>query len=252
MTFRKKGKFATLALAVALAGCGGGSDSPTVIKSAEGVYVGTLSGSTSSAFQLLVLEDGSYWSMYGTSTASNFLVRGFVQGSGTATNGNFNSSNAKDFGFIPATAGSLAATYTNESTINGSLTFAAGAVGFSGAAPVASTYVYANPAVVSTIAGSWSLATLNSETLTVNIGSTGAITGTSSLGCNFTGSATPRASGKNVFNLSLTFGAAPCALPSQTATGIALSYPLTTGKTQLIVAATDTTRSIGTAAFGTR
>jgi hypothetical protein len=250
-------------LALALAGCGGGGGGggsvsnapvvpPAITKSAEGVYVGSLSGSSNSAFQLLVLEDGSYWSMYGASTPSAFVVRGFVQGTGTSNNGSFASSNAKDFGFAPAVSGSLAATYTNDFAITGSLAFPSGSVGFSGAAPVATTYVYTNPALLSSIAGSWTLATLNAETLNVNISASGTISGTSSLGCSFTGTATPRTSGKNVFNLALTFGAAPCALAGQTASGIALNYPLATGKNQLIVAAVDSGRLIGTAAFGIR
>ena len=52
---------------------------------------------------------------------------------------------------------------------------------------------------------------------------TGAFTASSSLGCNFAGTVLPRPSGKNVFNVSLTFGPAPCALPGQAAAGIAVA-----------------------------
>jgi hypothetical protein len=63
---------------------------------------------------------------------------------------------------------------------------------------------------------------------------------------------TPRASGKNVFNLELRFGPAPCELPGQNATGIAVAYPLASGQTQLLVTAVDGTRAYGAAAFGVR
>jgi hypothetical protein len=74
----------------------------------------------------------------------------------------------------------------------------------------------------------------------------------SSGGCSYTGTVAPRASGKNVFSVSMTFGAAPCALAGQTATGMAVAYPLSNGQTQLVVAAVDASRSYGAAAFGTR
>jgi hypothetical protein len=49
----------------------------------------------------------------------------------------------------------------------------------------------------------------------------------------------------------MTFGAAPCALANQTATGIAVAAP-EGGSTQLLVAAVDGTRTYGAAAVGTR
>src|SRR4051812_11657057 len=50
---------------------------PTI---AQGFYTGTLTGSTSSQFQLLALENGDVWSLYGNPSGSSFAVRGFVQG----------------------------------------------------------------------------------------------------------------------------------------------------------------------------
>jgi hypothetical protein len=83
----------------------------------------------------------------------------------------------------------------------------------------------------------------------VTISTAGAISGTSA-GCLFTGTATPRASGKNIFNVSITFGAAPCALAGQTATGIAIDYAITgTNQTQLIVAVQDSTKQYGSMFF---
>jgi hypothetical protein len=87
--------------------------------------------------------------------------------------------------------------------------------------------------------------------VTANIASTGAFT-TSSSGCLSTGTLTPRASGKNVFDLSVTFGAAPCVLANQTASGIAVSYLLSNGTRQLILAGTNSSNTVGTAVFGTR
>ena len=93
---------------------------------------------------------------------------------------------------------------------------------------------------------------LTGSAATIAINSSGAITG-SSAGCSFTGTATPRASGKNVLDVSITFGASPCALPSQTATGIALAYRPSGGSTtQLITSVFNSAKTAGTMFFAQR
>lgn len=241
-----------------LAGCGGGSDLPaapvvatlattaTATVTAEGVYVGDLTGSRSNEFEMLVLENGEFWSVYGTSTSSAFGIAGFVQGSGTSNKGIFTSANGKDFGVNPALAGNVSATYdATAKTIAGTITATTGTVAFSGGPIVGSLYIYNTPASLTTVAGAWSTTSLTGENVALNITSDGAFTATSSSGCKFLGVVTPRSSGKNVFNVAMTFGAAPCALSGQGGSGIALAYPLANGKTQLIVAATDSTRTYG-------
>ena len=241
--------------AMALSGCGGGDDSgsPSAGPSAEGVYGGTLTDSTSNAFQLLVLENGDFWAVYATQASTLMEVAGFVQGSGTFSNGSFTSSNAKDFGFSPAVAATASARYdATAKTISGTLSSSARTVTFDGGPIAGSSYDYNAAASLTTLAGSWSTTSLTGETVALTISPAGAFTGTSSLGCSFGGTVAPRASGKNVFNVSLTFGAAPCALPGQIATGIAVANTLSSGRTQLLVAVVDSTRTYGTAAFGSR
>jgi len=180
------------------------------------------------------------------------LVAGFGQGTGTSDNGTFTSTNFRDFSEVPAVAGRVDATY-NRSTpsISGSVTVAGSSVGFSGGAIAGSLYNYDTPASIATISGTWNLTDLASETVSLSIAPTGAFTAVSA-GCVFTGSVTPRPSGKNVFNVSLTFGSAPCVLAGQSAMGIAVAYPLATGGTQLIVAAVNGARTQGAAAIGVR
>lgn len=244
--------FATLALVAC--GGGGGDAVPTpVATTPEGVYGGTLTGSTSSDFEALFLENGEFWTLYGASTPTVFGVAGFVQGTGTSNNGSYASANAKDFGFVPAVAGTLSATYnTVAKTIAGTFTTTLGAVTFSGGPIPDSLYLYDKPASLADVSGVWSTMSLTGESVAINVASNGAFTAIGSSGCTFSGTVTPRASGKNVFNVALTFGAAPCALPGQAGSGIALAYPLATGQSQLLVAAYDGTRNYGTAVFGTR
>jgi hypothetical protein len=247
-------KLGCIAIASVLVACGGGGDdAPSSAPTAEGVYGGTLTGSTSSAFQLLVLENGEFWAMYGTRTPNFFGVAGFIQGSGTSNNGSFASSNTKDFGFSPALAGTTSATYNaGAKTITGTVASGSGSVGFTGGPIQGSLYNYDAPASLNTVSGPWSTTSLTGETVVINIAGGGSFTASSSGGCAFSGSVVPRASGKNVFSVALTFGAAPCVLPGQSASGIAVAYPLASGQTQLLVAVVNGGRTLGAAVFGTR
>lgn len=255
-------KYSALASALlALSACGGGgggdagpaSTQPTpTTASAEGVYGGTLSGNTgASAFDLIVLDDGTYWALYGSTAANALVVSGFVQGHGTSNSGSF-TGDAKDFGVVPALGGTVSAQYTVSPSINGSITTGARAVTFTGGAVPNSTYVYAKPAALGDIAGSWTLQLSEGETLPITVTGTGAITGVASGGCHITATATPRASGKNIFDISLTYGPVPCSLNGQVSTGIAIVYPLSTGGSQLGLAVVDSTRSFGLVGVATR
>lgn len=240
-------------LLVGLSGCGGGgggSSAPVAPSVVQGVYQGTTSnGKTEDA---IVLEDGTFWSMYGVPSGNALAVQGIATGSSTASNGAFTIS-FKDF-YAPGTSpisGSGSGTYTG-STLIGSLTESGQTTTFNFAVPVSTTYDYNTPAVISAITGSWSGSLLDGETGTVNIQTSGTLTGTSSLGCSVTGTVTPRPSGKNVFNISLTFGASPCALPNQSVSGIALTYPLGNGTNQLISGLVTPSQTTATAFFAVR
>jgi len=125
-------------------------------------------------------------------------------------------------------------------------------VTFNGGPIPTSTYDYTAPGSLSTVTGIWPINLTSGETASINISTTGALGGASSKGCAFSGTITPRASGKNVYDVSLKFGAAPCALANQTATGVAVTYLLTNGKRQLIALTVDSTRTYGVGAFGNR
>jgi hypothetical protein len=225
------------------------STSPPAV--VQGLYSGTLTGSTSTNFQLLALENGDVWSLYGTPSGASFRVRGFIQGP-TARNGSaVSSSSVKDFGFDRALAGSLAGTLT-ATTVGGTVTFSTGAVTFSGTAVPTGTYNYNAAATNSQVAGTWTLSALDGTSATVSVGTNGSFTGNNA-GCAITGTILPRASGKNVFDVSVTSGPAPCFAPGTTSTGIALTSVLADGTTrQLIVAGVNAGRTAGNAFFGVK
>lgn len=240
---------------ILISACGGGGGSSPPSPSAEGVYGGALSGGTSSSssFQALVLENDEFWVLYGTQSSTIFFVAGFIQGPGTSSNGTFTSSSLKDYGVIPPLTGTATATYSADAkTINGSANFSGRTVGFNGGPIAGSLYNYNSAATLSTISGAWPVTVNTGESANLSVGSTGTISLLSSRGCTGTGNATPRASGKNVFNVSLTFGPAPCALPGGTITGIAIAYPLSNGRTQIIAGGKNSAQTAGFMVFGTR
>jgi hypothetical protein len=240
-----------LLFVMAVAACGSGNH---FAGTAEGFYAGTLSGNTTSTdFQLIVLETGEFWTLYGGQTSTKFNVAGFTQGNGVSNNGSFTSSNTTDFGFNPPISANTTATYNaGAKTISGTISEGSGSVAFSGGPITGATYNYNTPASLSILVGSWLATTSTPDTVILSIATDGTFTATGVSGCNFSGTFTPRVSGKNVFNVSLTFGATNCASPNQTTTGIAIAYPLASGPTQLLIGAVDSTRTFGTAVFGTK
>lgn len=259
------------ALMALLTGCGGGGgtadgeftlgSSTTTITGAttttlltpgqaQGVYEGAASNGR--YFNTLVLDNDQYYTIYGTLTGDVFSVTGLIAGTGQASNGSFTSGDLKDY---PASGipllGTMSATYTPGTSFNGVVTRGGTAVTFSGVVLANSSYVYDTPANLTDIAGAWSLTALTGAPVSLNIAANGTYAATS-LGCNFGGSIVPRASGKNVFDFTATFGPSPCVLANQTTTGHAVTYLLGNGKRQLLAAASDATRSVATVLAGVR
>ncbi len=246
-------------LLAALGGCGGGGGgggsgataaAPTPVTTAQGAYNGTFSNG--GEHDTLVLENDQFYSIYGSTVGDAFAVYGFLQGNGKSSGGSFSATDVKD----ATTAGQLlsgtvSASYTAGASLNGSLTEGANVVTFTGTAIPASVYNYNTPASLGDLAGSWNLTSLRGFSNVFTIAATGAFTATSG-GCSFSGSFTPRASGKNVFDVAMTFGASPCVLAGQSIGGIAIDFPLSSGKRQLIIVGLDQARTSSAAFFGTR
>lgn len=250
-------KFALLlSVATLLGACGGSDDSPAPpppppIPAPEGAFAGTTS--TNFELQTVNLENGSVWGVYGRTVSSVFYVYGLIQANGTYNNGSWASTDGRDYYYTGAvTAGAASATYTAAGAFNGTALTSGGSVNFATTELPPTSYNYDRAALLADITGTWSGQTLDGAGTSATISSTGAITGSSS-GCAFTGTATPRASGKNVFNVSVTFAnSTACALPGGTATGIAISYPISSTRSQLVVGVQNQARTLGTAFFAIR
>lgn len=249
-----------LAVASLLTACGGGSDSPAAsipatpvpLAAAEGYYQGTVS--TGQQFQLLMLENDQFYSLIGnTDTQGVFRVTSLVEGKGASNNGSFSASNVKEYvNNGQVVTETLSASYNPKVSIAGSVSYAGGSASFTGTAPATANYTYDTTATLASVSGNWSGTSLAGEGLSFSISSAGAISGTAVSGCSFTGTSTPRASGKNVLDVSITFGSAPCALPGLTEKGVGVSSLLSSGKRQFLIAVTNTDRTAGTVVFAQR
>lgn len=245
-----------LFLALALASCGGGSGSNgsnnnstgtnTTPGQAQGVYEGTTS--TGLTFDAIVLPSDTFYAIYGSVSGNVLFVCGMATGQGTSNNGKYTATeNDFDYcgGSLLTVSGNVSASYTPGSTLSGSLTEGANSETFSGTVPSASLFNYTTAASLSAISGSWSGTLTDGETATVNIDSLGNASGSSSAGCLFSGTIVPDSTNKNFFDVSLTFGSSPCALPNQKATGIVVDYLLSDGVTRQFLAAVNSGSSAG-------
>lgn len=251
------------AVAALSAGCGGGGSSaptppppppPSGTPITEGAYSGTVTGGTANAFEMLVLEGGEIWALYGIDSATGFNVGGFVQGTINAntTSLSFTSTGARDFGTNPSSAATVSGSYTSAPTISGSLTTAVGTVQFSGGPIAGSTYNYSATPSLSAISGTWNVFSSGGGSAALTIQASGAYSADDGTGCIISGNLTPRPSGKNVFNVTTTYGANCGSQSGATGGGVAVSYPLTNGRTQLVVGLVKSDRTLGTAVIGLR
>lgn len=222
------GLLASMAFASLLTACGGGGDAesvsnapaPATTASAEGLWQGTTS--TGRTVRTLVLDDGSYWSLYSAVNAPG-IVSGVVQGTGSVLGGSFSSPSARDFNIEAATVSdaTLSTSFTSKQSFNGAFNYLAPptTVTFTSAYQAA----YDQAPLLANLAGMYagtSATGSGTETTTLTVSSTGAVVGTSSDGCQFAGTAAPRKKG-NVFDVSLTFKGGSCANGTSTLPGVA-------------------------------
>lgn len=241
-----------------LVGCGGGDDTAGSLSgpSAEGFYAGhlvvtdnppqpgnpVLPGS-STLFQMLVLENGQFWTFYGTRpvASSSWRVEGFAQGTGTSNGTFFLASGARNFPKPPSLGGNAIASASYNATarsISGSITDATTTSTFNSVAQLAPAYDYSAAAVLSRLNFDWTVADLAGHRYTLSVDGAGGFSGTpiAPATCGFSGSFVPRGTGKNVFNVVMTHGGNPCTHQNLASSGIAYLSPLAAGGTQLTLA----------------
>ncbi len=232
-----------LLVALLMTGCGGSgssSSSSSTPGQAQGVFFGTTS--TGKVFESIVLPSDKFYALYGcsgntwcpTSVDNTFWMDGFVAGQGNSNNGTYTASTI-DYYYGSAIAGSVNASYVAGASFQGSLLESGSTATFTGSVPAG--FNFNTAARLSDITGTWSGALYASGTGTATVISNGTFAGSDNDGCSFSGSVSPDASGKNFFDVTVTFGPNYCAAANQTVQGIAVDYLLSNGVTRQLVVA---------------
>jgi len=218
-------------------------------QSAEGLWTGT----TTNGFQvnLLVLENNEFWTTGGQQSGNTFTVYSFSNG-GIVINGANGYTYFKQYNPNYSTVlGYGIGTIVSNTSLVGTLYTGSDPASKVSFAPLPnSSYNYNKSADINEIVGSWSGTFLNGYASNISISSSGAINGTVAT-CSYTGTLKPRASGKNVFDFTITNGTG-CGVNGLVQSGIAITYITTTGKRQLLAAGIDGTKTIGDMFFAQR
>ena len=236
----------TVAAVSVLSACGGGGGggTPDATNTAQGIWDGTVTGGFNAS--VAILENGETWGIY---ASGNSLV-GAVYGQTTSTNTSL-TGNVLSFDFVQRLSGT--GTYTGNVTPKSTISFVANdGDRFTGSYDAA----YDQPASSANLAGSYTgfavTGTTLNQSLPITISANGVINGTvtsGNLSCAASGTATPRASGKNIFDIRLNFAGGFCdPAVGPTATGIAF-YDVTSRQVGVMVlnpAKTDGLVYIGT------
>jgi hypothetical protein len=234
-------RLTVLATALVLGGCGGGGGGGTTAPastSVEGFWSGTTAGGTQ--VNLAILENGETWGLYGSSNT----VTGALYGN-TTTSGNSLSGSGSAFNFVSRTSG--AGTYTGAFVQKATISFSASdGTAFSGTYDTSYDQAPSLANVAGTYTG-WAVTggtAAQSATVVMDVnGNISSSYVSGNLTCVTSGKATPQASGKNVYNLQVTFTGNYCALGNGTVVNGVASYSST--NRQLIAIGLNSAKSDG-------
>lgn len=224
---------AVIACCAFVAACGGGgSASPAGPAAAvAGLYEGR--GGSARASELLILDDGRYYLVYGLTSVSAAPLGGVVVGSGAANGTGFASTDAHDFNLLTRTlaTGTLTTTTVAKASASSTVVHADTSTStYAGTYDAASQTSASAALLAGTYAGE--LAGLGGTDASVfSIDALGIIAGTTSGSCTYAGLALPRSRG-NVYDLTLTFRAG-CASAGSTLHG----HAFLSGKTVYAITA---------------
>ncbi len=254
--FRTSVLAAVISVAACSGGGGGGSSdsatSSTPVKSfstatLEGAYNGTLRDATSQAqMQLVILENGEFWAVYGQDDSSTFWVDGFTHGKAVSQAGSVRIDDLRDFGHLPPTSAPMNGRYDDSAnTLSGTITGPDGDIAIeAGRVTDGALYEYHAPADPVQLAGLWGMQSMRHGAGTLSIHADGGLHASSNQGCTAYGSAKPRSSGRNVFDVQMTYGPL-CEEPDKQVSGVAVVYPMPGSALQLFIAVTDSEREFG-------
>lgn len=185
-----------------LSACGGGGDTPAPL-SAAGLYESTGSGR---AFEVLLLDTGRSYAIYGMTSAAAVPVAGVIVADVAVNGSSFASSNVHDFNIESHTlnTGTMAGTFVAKTSI-AATTITSGSTGTSFGASYDVDYEQSPSRAA--LAGSYAGETADiagSKASVFTLDASGVLAGSTTAGCSYAGLVTTHSSG-NVFDLSVTF-----------------------------------------------
>ena len=197
---------AAVVLGAALSACGGGGSSsagftPTA---AAGLYEST--GGSTPAFEVLVLDSGRIYAIYGMNPTTPVPAGGVIVGDASTSAGAFTVGSVHDFKLSAHTlsTGTASGSFVAKTSIAGTVAYAGGTTAsFGGTYNVG----YEQAASLAQLAGTYGGETADlgaTQAAAVTVNPAGLIAGTSTGGCSYAGVASPHASG-NVFDVTMTF-----------------------------------------------
>jgi len=193
--------WALAGLALLLVGCGGGGGGDAA-SPVSGLYEGT--GGSSRASELLILDDGRYYLVYGLTSASATPVGGVVVGDGTASGTTFASSNAHDVDLQAHTlrTGTLTSTLVPRVSASTAVLHADGSgATYAGSFNTASTAAASLSALAGTYGGELAGVTATLASV-LSVDASGVLAGTTTGACSYAGLATPHG-GANAYDVSV-------------------------------------------------
>lgn len=204
---------AAVAATVLLSACGGGGSDdgqadtgtpPPAATSAEGFWVGK--SSTGFDVNLAVLENGDTWGVY----ARSGVLYGALRGTTTSANGTLSGTGAEvDLSTGAIGTGAYTGTYAPKSSLQVRLASNTTFIGNYAS-------VYDQPASLSAVAGTYTGSGVATgapvQSAVLNVSASGVVSSPPSLDCSAAGTVKPSASGKNIFDLQITFNGTNCAL----------------------------------------
>lgn len=237
---------------ISLVACGGGSSTrttpPPTTAQAQGVYQG--STSTGGQFVGIVEPNDNLYAVYVSGTSAQ--LSGMIAGTATENSSSFTAPIHDFYADGTVNSGTLAGSFVANTSLSGTLTETNASITLTGQVIPSTEYNYATTPHLADIAGSYSGQLLDGESADITVSATGVLSGTSSGGCAFTGTAAVDASGKNFFDVNLTFGASPCLAPNVSLSGVAIVVPPSTGSSssQVLAALKASDNSLGTVYLG--
>lgn len=203
-----------LALTITLTGCGGGggdtpAPAPTPTPLIKGFWIGSQGAS---ATQAIFLANGDAWLVF----LESGVATSFAHLQATTNGTSFSSSGIRYLLQTDTTeTATVSGTFTEKVTLNGSMITASGASSLN----LAYSTQYDIAAAMTDAVGTWTGSYRGGvNTMTVAVGDTGTLSGTSTTGCSYTGTLQLRTADPAVFDLSLI---ETCSDSTMSMTGIA-------------------------------